>query len=197
MVFWFFKRGGDFDDRIKHLKKSLVISFDNIKQDMAHIHGKISDVHSTHSSKILEHESRLTNMEQKLNMLINLLNAKEQIKEPRESRITTEEIEQIEDVVDTLTDTQKKSFIILFQLQNQIGKKEISFKSIAKVLYPEKKYNSVRSTISEYFTVLHELGLIKKRRRGKESTVSISELGEKVVRTISKPKKIKKKNAES
>jgi len=197
MVFGFFRRRGEFEKSIKHLRKSLIVSFNNIKKDISHIHGRISDVHSTHHSKILEHESRIISVEQKLDMLINLLNTKEQIQTQTEIKLTSDELERIEEIVDTLTDTQKKSFIVLSQLQNQIGKGGISFKSIARLLYPEKKYSSVRSTISEYFTVLHELGLINKRRRGKESTVSVSELGQKVIKKIARPKKLKKKNARS
>lgn len=194
MGFWFFKRRGDFEDKVKHLKKSLVVSFDNIKKDMSDIHGKIDGVHTKHHSKITEHESRISTIEQKLDMLITLLNTQEQIKQPKEIRLTSDEMDKISEIVNTLTDTQKKAFIILSQLQSQIGNKGISFKSISKILYPEKKYTSVRSTISEYFTVLHEMGLVNKRRRGKESTVSISDLGNKVITKISKPKKIKKKN---
>jgi len=194
MVFSFFKRRGDFENRIKSLKNSLVLSFENIKKDMDHVHGKITNVHSLHHSKLLEHETRLINMEQKLDMLINLLNTKEQIKTPTEMKLTSEEMEKIKEVVNTLTDTQKKSFILLFQLQTQLNNKDISFKSIAKILYPEKKYNSVRSTISEYFTILYELGLVNKKRRGKESTVSVSKLGHKVIKKIIKPQKIKQKN---
>jgi len=194
MFFDFLKRGR-LHKRLDKINKSLNYSFQNIKKDISNTHQKIDKIHNHHISRLDLNEERIKHIEQKVEMLINLLNTKEKIRDQTSAiEFTNTDLGKVESITEVLTDTQKRTFIILFQLQNQIGKESISFKSIAKILYPEKKYNSVRSTLSEYFTVLHELGLIDKKRRGKETTVSISNLGHKVIKKISKKKKLKNKN---
>jgi predicted transcriptional regulator len=50
-------------------------------------------------------------------------------------------------------------------------------KQLSEELYPEKKYNDVRSMMSDYINLLSEYGLVKKIRRGRQIFLSITEKG--------------------
>src|SRR3989339_854920 len=90
----------------------------------------------------------------------------------------------------------KEHELRLLKLENQISL------LLDKVLHeeaPEKDYSSVRSTISDYLTILSAWGLIKKQRVGKESFVAVSDHGldlvsESNIKQKKKKLKAKRKN---
>ena len=81
------------------------------------------------------------------------------------------------EIFSSLTKTQLDLFKTIYQIQKQTNTNKVSLRSVAKIHYPEKDYSSVRSTISDYLTILSAWGLIKKQRVGKESFVAVSDHG--------------------
>ena len=90
----------------------------------------------------------------------------------------------INDSLKALTVTHKKMFATIFQLQKQLGTNKVSYKSLASVLYRDRGYAEVRSTLSQYISFLVDHGLVEKVRSGKESYISITELGFDVLDTM-------------
>ncbi|MDP4012713.1 MAG: hypothetical protein Q8R00_03865 [Candidatus Nanoarchaeia archaeon] len=79
--------------------------------------------------------------------------------------------------MDQFTDTQKAIFSRLGIIQKESSQPWIPLKHLAHEVYPEKEYNDVRSTLSEYMGLLSDAGLIKRTRKGKQTFVSVSEKG--------------------
>ena len=73
-------------------------------------------------------------------------------------------------------------FKALYDLQNSLNAKQISYKSLASYLYPNKDYNSIRSTIAQFVLRLLAEGLVEKRRIGKEGHVYITPHGYKILK---------------
>lgn len=63
---------------------------------------------------------------------------------------------------------------ILKTLEN-FSEDGITTKHLAKILYPDRKFNSIRSTLSQYTSDLEKSGLVKKERLGKETFISIQD----------------------
>lgn len=78
---------------------------------------------------------------------------------------------------ENLTETQQALFLRLGTLMKESGQEWLPLKMIAQEAYPEKEYGQVRSTISEYIDVLGEFNLVEKKRRGKQSYVSVTKKG--------------------
>lgn len=86
------------------------------------------------------------------------------------------EIEELEDDPwYTLTEMQQQICWKLAALQKESPNKWISFKVLAGELYPNKDYGVVRSTVSEYITLLEEMGYVQKKRRGRQTYVTTTE----------------------
>jgi hypothetical protein len=81
------------------------------------------------------------------------------------------------DLVEELTDTQKSMFYRAGLLLQESGQEWIALKSLASDLYPEREYDQVRSTTSEYVNVLVDNGLLDKKRRGKHTLISLTKKG--------------------
>ena len=187
-IFSFFRRREE-KEILEELTKNLSNSFRNIRKDIIDLHKRIdaySSKDENYINHLLFHESRLSRIETQLNILLNT-------KDKKEKQILLIE-EKFKDIISQLTETQQAMFLTLYQLQLQLNTKNISIKSIAKVLYPQKEYDSIRSTISEYLSILANLGLIEKKRIGKQTYVSITETGESTINKLKKKKKVKVKN---
>ena len=190
MPFWIFGRN-PYHKRVERLEKTLNNSFSNIKNDILHLNSQLHDSKNKHES----HEKRLEKIE---GLLENLLSEMHTIKSEEISQIEQEQeeikldIDKLDidklDMLDELTETQKTLFATIFSLQDQMGTDKVSLKSIAKIAYPEKDYLKIRSTISQYLTVLEEWNLVEKRRRGKESYVGVTDLGKNIIQKIKKEK---------
>ncbi len=79
------------------------------------------------------------------------------------------------DILDTLTETQRIILLRLVTLVKESGQDWVTIKNLAQDLYPNKEYSQIRSTLSEYIGVLVDNNLVKKQRRGKQTYVSLTE----------------------
>ena len=55
----------------------------------------------------------------------------------------------------------------LMILQLESGKRYVTMRELASELYPDKSYDTIKATISEYIKKLHQQGFVEKIRRGK------------------------------
>ncbi|HIH25494.1 MAG TPA: hypothetical protein HA226_01855 [Nanoarchaeota archaeon] len=205
MVFSFFKKRRDDEahQKIEKLHSALKDSFVNVKKDMSKlgdwqsiIQKDVDMRHKDHSLKIKDFDRRLIILESQLGSFIdyyeekpkynsNLSRKSQEIKEEfEEATLIDDQI--INDSLKALTITHKKMFATLFQLQKQLGTNKVSYKSLASVLYRDRGYAEVRSTLSQYISFLVDHGLVEKVRSGKESYVTITELGFDVLDTMNK-----------
>jgi DNA-binding MarR family transcriptional regulator len=164
-------------------------SFLNIKNDIANIHS-----HLNHKDKrIMELEEKIKHIETKLFYAFQLKEER-----PKQIEVSGPELESdikilenlsISEVTD-LTYTQKAILKALYELQIHLDS-PISFKSLAKYLYPSKKYGSVRTTLSEYIDNLSTYNLVKKDKVGRETVANVTQKGKKLAKELSDKKKQK------
>ncbi len=184
MGFWIFgnkKEGKEAHERIDQVHRVLKNSFENVKEDIQELgdwQRTLEMSHKEHKYKLEDIHQRLKRIENYIFSLNNLHNQKvESTKQVQKKEIEElEDISDSKDVLNILTATQVNMFIKLYQLQKQVGSK-ISYKSLASILYKDKNYNEVRSTLSEYISFLVDHDLVKKYRKGKESYAGITERG--------------------
>ncbi len=186
MVWWLFRKKREIDEQqLERLMINLKYSFNNIKKDIALIHTQIRKLEDTDSDvikKLYSLDSTISNLEPKFKSL-----------QAPGKKLTTENTEEekiLEDqshhnsIIKSLTTTQQEIFRTIYSIQQQLDTEDVSIKSLAKVYYPDKKYEDVRSTISEYLTMLSTLGLVNKKRKGKEAYVSLTDSGSKIIEKI-------------
>ncbi|MBI5392150.1 hypothetical protein HZB00_04065 [Candidatus Woesearchaeota archaeon] len=143
-----------------------------------------------HHTKTTHHEKRIEILEQKLEQVLLLLSQLDQEEQSqtvvaqKEEWKPAQESLSIIDTINELTTTQKMIFGAVLNLQQQFGYNAVSTKSLAKVIYPDKEYDQVRSTLSEYLAMLATFGLLAKKRKGKESFVTITTTGLKIGKVI-------------
>lgn len=162
--------------RIDNLNKSVEASFTNLRKDMEHV----SKLLHHYDGKIAAHDSqfqvilnRLSVIEKKVSVMGTQkeeTGAKEL--ELEEQAGEKEVIAPVEDSMwETLTETQQKLCWKLAALQKEMPSQWISLKYLAQELYPDKDYNAVRSTLSQFVAGLEDLGLVKRKRKGKQAYV--------------------------
>lgn len=208
MFDWFKKKDAEAHKKIDKLHSSVSDSFKNLKRDMDSINSWMNNFNDSHE----DHSNRLATIEKQLSHIIKKIEHHEQAINSHAVSIESlnpefDESEEIEEapepikiqtsmdpkhMVGGLTDTQKLMFIRLLSLQREFGG-WVPLKSLAEELYPNKDYSDVRSTISEYLTLLSEWGVVAKKRTGKQSFVSVTEKGQEVVNYLKTDSKIKSK----
>lgn len=198
--------------KIEQLNTSVSGSFKNIKRDMDTVNDwltHLKEFDNSQNKKIESLERQLAIVLKKLESHEQVINSHgasieainvptEEIYEEQEIESEPEEIQEepgfilpkgtekiaIKSMINSLTETQKIMFIKLLSLQRESGG-WVPFKTLAEEIYPEKEYGDVRSTISEYLTLLSEWGLVTKKRTGKQSFVSVTQKGEELIQHIS------------
>ncbi len=197
---WLFKKrkNQDNSELFQQINSNLKESFTRIKKDIQ----ATRDWLTFFKDREQDHEKRLQNIESRLEELDSILNYMQEAQEEipkkqeviivdtqREERETEEDSEPTR-ILNDLTDTQKAIFLRLGTLLYESSQEWITAKALAQEIYPDKQYDKVRSTLSEYTSILIESGLVKKRRRGKLTYMSITEKG---LQLFEKTKKTKLK----
>ncbi|MEK6860930.1 MAG: hypothetical protein AABY07_03070 [Nanoarchaeota archaeon] len=157
-MWWPFRKK---EDVIASLKKSLELSFLNVKKDFE----SLKTDHHTKISIILDRLDRLERV--KLETATN-----------QESSITNniDISDSTLKIFDSLTDKQKTLCRVVAALNLESPGKWISLKTVSEDLHPNSSYNKVRSNLSEYTSLLEELGFIKKRKKGRQSYIMSTNL---------------------
>lgn len=170
-MFWFFKNN-HLHNRIKEIEKSLGVSFSKIKNEFLVVHKRVHESHTITNKKLDELHYRLSNLE---NLFSSVLSQKYI---PEKHKRIEEHIEDEKPLhLSTLTDGQKKLFTEIIGLHIETGSEWISLVEVAKHAHPGKEYKKVRSTLSEYTSVLEEVGLLSKKIQRKKAFVRVSNKG--------------------
>ena len=181
---WFFKKKENQENpAYQAINNNLKESFQRIKRDMQ----ATKDWLSYFKDREQDHENRLKNIESQIEEIGEVLTYMQEAQEvslpksKEEVIIVDREEPENEDeapkILNDLTDTQKAIFLRLGTLLYESSQEWITAKALAQEIYPDKTYDKVRSTLSEYTGILIESGLIKKKRRGKLTYLSITEKG--------------------
>jgi len=204
--FSFFKKKSDPEEHAAKINEALKSSFSNVKKDIIHIHKGFSD-HAEHNYKRFEAiEKRLERLEIAFNVLQQTQRSQKVIERipQKEVEVEEEEIEEENQDEDILLNQLKgipraelKLFKTLYELQQSLNLKQISYKSLASYLYPGKDYNSIRSTITQFVLRLYTEGLIEKQRIGKENFIRLTPHGIKVLKNAKIKRLIKELEATS
>ncbi len=181
----------DYQESIDRLNTNLRHSFLKIKDDIKTIKAWIEyfeSQHKEHKTKFKQVESRLVQMDEFVSYV--MLSPQKQEKLTQQEAVLQEEVKEILEqaptpqylkLLEDLTETQKTMFYRLALLLKEAGQEWVTIKTLATDLYPNKPYDQVRSTASEYANVLIESGLLEKRRRGKHTFITITPKGKQVV----------------
>ncbi|MDP1694580.1 MAG: hypothetical protein Q8L34_03495 [Candidatus Woesearchaeota archaeon] len=188
---WFSKKreeDNEYREDLERLNANLKHSFVKIKEDIKAIKEWIDyfeGQHTDHKNKFKHVENRLADIDQTVSYVL-LAPSKQQARLIQQEEKLEEEVKEILEqapspqylrLLDDLTETQKSMFYRLALLLKEADQEWMTIKSLATDLYPNKQYDQVRSTTSEYVNVLVESGLLEKRRRGKQTYITITKKG--------------------
>ena len=181
------RREDSLDRKITAISENITNSFKKVKEDIKSV-GKWINRFEENDKRQSDDLAYLRNELQYLRTLISERPVHHEIKQEKVHKIPSKPV--IEEVVeqesfeipsqsaiDALTDTQKSIFNRLGVIQREGSQPWVPLKQLAQEVYPEKKYDEVRSTISEYMGLLSDAGLVKRVRKGKQTFVSVSEKG--------------------
>ncbi len=159
-----------------HLNSSIF----KIKSDMKVVrsylnHLKNQDLILTHKIKSLE--SQINNF----NSLILNFKKSLEIQKPSpfllEEKNKSQNIQQNYKLLSTLTNTQLDMLQKISQAIQETNQEWIPMKTLTKIFYPNKDYEEVFSTVSEYIKILHELSLVEKKRVSKMVFITLTNQG--------------------
>ena len=181
-MWWWFRREKEKpsdDKKWASLAASLKLSFSQVREDINHL--TTSD--TSHQDRLLELTERIHKLEARIDnvlLSINLAQQRHHTMElprgtERKEKFPTTNKEATLHVIENLTDTQKSILMTLAQLSKEIHSGWISLKDLATDIYPNKRYNDVRTMMSEYTDRLLECGLLDKKRKGREVMVALTE----------------------
>lgn len=170
-MFGFFKNK-HLHKRIKEMEKSLSHSFSKISEDFMSTHKKV-DHHSSHTDK------RFNELYGRIHHLEKLILSKltEEAPKVEQTKQKTKKIQKQHTHLTTLTEAQRKLYGEIIGLHLESGSEWISLTDLAKQVYPGREYNKIRSTLSEFTSILEESGLLNKKIQRKKAFVKATDKG--------------------
>ncbi len=179
MFGWFKKEG----KKVEELESSIKNSFQNMRTDMSQVSQWINHFKTKHD----EHGKNFESLHARLTVLEDLLAAKHAVGtvETQKVRVLEEAEESEGEEVQTnhliqekpgiqLTDAQTNLYRILCSLVKENPEGWISMKSLAADAYSKKEYSEIRSAISQFVSILEVNGLVRRKRVGKETFVTVT-----------------------
>ena len=170
--FWFGRKKDDeIKKKINSIEGKTRASFENVKNNFDNIKTWLAHL----NEKDNELDKKLQHILGKLEMIEKSLYKKQPDfdEEPEEESPKTINIQKFS--LNNLTQTQTQMLGLVIRLMRERGLEWIYAKDIAEELYHDQQYSEVRSTMSEYLRYLEDEGLIKRRRRGKQIQVTLTE----------------------
>ncbi|HLD41516.1 MAG TPA: hypothetical protein VJB06_00635 [archaeon] len=179
-MWWWFKKtkGKPSDDkRWASLAASLKLSFAQVRHDINHL--TTSD--NLHHQNLHQLSERIHLLEKRVDSLLLTIN----LSQPSynlpaslpEAPSPPQHNQQAQafHIIENLTDVQKSILMTLSQITKELPSGWLSLKELSSEIYPNKRYNDVRTMMSEYTDKLLEFGLINKKRKGREVVISLTE----------------------
>jgi hypothetical protein len=197
------------DSKLSEFHSSIKGSFLNIREDMSHISKWVThfkDKHETHEKKFDEQSQHMSMLNLRVQQLEDLLAVKLAVREVDETNAkviyeggesSEKFIEPIKSKVftkiETLTYSQKIMLWMIVRLCKGSKSGFISFKDIACEMYSQKKYNQVRSMISETVTLFAADNLVKRKKIGRNMFLSLTEDSGQVLMALEKDEEMAEK----
>ena len=173
------------EGRIRYSFNNVKDTFENIKSWLNHLNQKDQEL-----DKKIEHVlGKLDIIERSLFKNQPVYDGEDESIPPKLSFVQAKTYS-----LENLTETQRQMLGLVIRLIAEKGLEWIYAKDIAAELYHDQPYEQVRSTISEYLRYLEDEGLIKRRRRGKQIQVTITDIGKSLKLTQKSLLRLKKKN---
>jgi len=201
-MLWFFKKK---EEKVGIINSKLQNSFSNLKQDISTLYNWIEHFkeehtnHKSHHKKHYDNHNNLTNeikiLKEELKEMRQILYSKrledsKDINEISKKRIVTPDTNFLTD----LMPTQEKILMNLIGLINETGSEWIPMKEIARGAYPEKEYSKIKSMVSNHTDFFLTFGLVEKKRKGRQTYVSLTEKGKEIFKNnLEKGLKVKAK----
>ncbi len=198
MIFDLFRKKSDSTaSEVRIMKHNIEASFSKLREEMDKISSWIHHFNEKHH----EHDDDKENLHKRLQSIEKFIEQLKIYNILSKQNIKQEQILEKPQLDispwDSLSQSQKNICYILAALNSENPDSWISLKQLAQEIYPSKKYESVRSTMSEFTTILEELGYLKKKRIGKQTYVISTDknpyLNEKKVEVKKIKSKISKK----
>lgn len=183
-MFGWFKNEGK---KVEELESSIKNSFQNMRTDMSQVSQWINHFKIQHD----DHAKNFERLHARLAVLEDLLAAKQAVGtiEGKKVRLLEESEESSEEDAQQkpqmtqliqekpgiqLTDAQTNLYRILCSLVKENPEGWISMKSLAADAYSNKEYSEIRSAISQFVSILEVNGLVRRKRVGKETFVTVT-----------------------
>ena len=194
MVWFLFgrKKEENIDQKIDAVEGRIKSSFNNVKDTFENIKSWLNHL----NQKDQELDKKIEQVLGKLDIIERLL-FKNQPVYDEESEDISQKLSFVKAKtysLENLTETQRQMLGLVIRLIAEKGLEWVYAKDIATELYHDQPYEQVRSTISEYLRYLEDEGLIKRRRRGKQIQVTITDIGKSLKLTQKNLLRLKKKN---
>lgn len=162
---WFFSRKKedsstkDLSNRVDVIEKSLKLSFSNIKEDISKTNNRVD-----------KQQVLINRMLEKLSALESISNIESSEAYYKDYSLDMPKKEA--KILENLTEAQRRLLFNLIAIQNESSDEWISIKYLTQETYPNKHPSKIRSTVSKFIKDLTSLGLIEKKRKGRELFVS-------------------------
>ncbi|MBS3145196.1 winged helix-turn-helix transcriptional regulator [Candidatus Woesearchaeota archaeon] len=176
MVWFLFgrKKDTELDKKLRSIENKTIDSFNNVKDNFQNIKSWLTHL----NEKDTELDKKLHHILGKLDVIEKYLYKNQQdYDENVEEDLPLKTISLKNNSLDSLTPTQKQMLGLVIRLMRERGLDWVYAKDIAEELYHDQEYAEVRSTMSEYLRFLEDEGLIKRRRRGKQIQVTLTDSG--------------------
>ncbi len=145
------RRLGILNKRLQLLDEGLKVSFSNLKHDLVDQAKVIKDL-----------QSRLVEQEKISKQLATRIDKLRDGKQSTKSKECNQSVTRKE-----ILNLSSLHFDILKRLmliQVESGRRRISMRDLASEIYPQKPYDSIKSTLSKYIEALHRNGFVEKLR---------------------------------
>lgn len=168
-MWWFFKKKNtseEVEEKLRKINSSIQLSFNNVKKDISRLTSRINH----HDITIMD----LNNLLQEHSKSKQAFDIKQEL--------NLEEIESSSpDILSGLTNLQKSILLRLKLLSKETNNGWVAMKLLSQDLYPDKNYNDIKSMVSTYTDTLLQLNLIKKKRKGREIHLNLTEKTHKIM----------------
>ena len=160
------------DNNWKQLHKNLSTSFSNIKIDINKIteylkhHDKKHDYHHTNIDQL---SKRIDKLEYTIETLLKIQN--KEFQKPTQQILSLKQ----SPIFENLTSLQKSLITNIAILLKENSQDWLSLKYLAQELYPTKNHHNIKSTLSTYTDSLLELGLLTKKKKGRQVYVALTD----------------------
>ncbi len=180
-MFWFFKKKKeDPSEKINEVHSLVHGSISKVNENLHHV-GKwinhFKERQNKHELSLKEVERRISRIESDIIKIqeVEIKQVQPVVVAQGTINLKEEKEDLKTDAWDLLTEVQKILCYKLASIEKETPQKWVSLKYLAQEIYPDKNYESIRSTISEYTSNLEELGFLKKKRKGKQTFVVSTE----------------------